>query len=202
MSYPYRLWLLFFAFFKIALIVIGGGLAMLTAIEETFSKKYAFLKHEDILDMVILTQTVPGLIAVNAALFVGNKVAGFAGALIAVFGVILPALVIITVIASFFPNLDFQKETVIHAFSAVRACVTGVLIATALSFIRTNIRTKWDIVFVVIFTILLLVRISPIIVILTSVPIGCILVNRSKKKPLTVFTSPKTTCLTGRNNHD
>lgn len=202
MSYPYRLWLLFFTFFKIALIVIGGGLAMLTAIEETFSKKYTFLKHEDILDMVILTQTVPGLIAVNAALFVGNKVAGLAGALIAVFGVVLPALMIITVIASFFPNLDFQDETVIHIFSAVRACVTGVLIATAISFIRTNIRTKWDIAFVIIFTILLLAHISPIVVILASVPIGCILVHRSKKKPLPVFTSSETTHLNERNNHD
>ncbi len=176
MSLPQRLWLLFYTFFKIALFVIGGGLAMLPVIEQTFSQKHKCLKQEDILDMVILTQTVPGLIAVNAALYVGNKVAGFIGAITAVIGVILPSVLIIVTIATFFPNLNFDNQIVIHAFSAIRACVTGVLIATAIRLIRKIVRTKWDILLVALFCILLIARINPIYVIVGSMPIGCLLV--------------------------
>lgn len=176
MSLPQRLWLLFYTFFKIALFVIGGGLAMLPVIEQTFSQKHKCLKQEDILDMVILTQTVPGLIAVNAALYVGNKVAGFIGAMTAVIGVILPSVLIIVTIAAFFPNLNFDNQIVIHAFSAIRACVTGVLIATAIRLIRKIVRTKWDILLVTLFCILLIARINPIYVIVGSMPIGCLLV--------------------------
>lgn len=176
MSLPRRLWLLFYTFFKIALFVIGGGLAMLPVIEQTFSQKHKCLKQEDILDMVILTQTVPGLIAINAAIYVGNKVAGFIGAIIAVIGVILPSVLIIITIAAFFSNLNFDNEIITHAFSAIRACVTGVLIATAIRLIRKIVRTKWDMLLVVMFCILLIARINPIYVIVGSMPIGCLLV--------------------------
>lgn len=176
MSLPQRLWLLFFTFFKIALFVVGGGLAMLPVIEQTFSQKQKCLTQEDILDMVILTQTVPGLIAVNAALYVGYKVAGFIGAIVAVIGVILPSVLIIMAIAAFFPNLNFKNEIVIHTFSAIRACVTGVLIATAFRLICKIVRTKWDALLVLIFCVLLIARVNPILVIIGSMPIGCLLV--------------------------
>lgn len=186
MSFPKRLWLLFFTFFKIALFVIGGGLAMLPVIEQTFSQKHKYLKQEDILDMILLTQTVPGLIAVNAALYVGRKVAGLTGAVFSVIGVILPSVLMIISIAAFFPDLNFKNETIIQTFSAVRACVTGVLIATAFRLIRQIVRTKKEALFVCIFCILLIARFNPIFVIIASMPIGCLFVWHEREK----ITSP------------
>ena len=62
-----KLWLLFFTFARISALVLGGGLAMLPVIEETFVNKKKLLTREELLDVVALTQTVPGIIAANAA---------------------------------------------------------------------------------------------------------------------------------------
>ena len=94
-----KLWLLFFTFAKIAALVLGGGLAMLPVIEETFVNKKKLLTGDELLDVVALTQSVPGIIAANAAVSIGMKVAGFAGALAALFGAILPSFLIILIIA-------------------------------------------------------------------------------------------------------
>ncbi|MBQ9090172.1 MAG: chromate transporter [Alphaproteobacteria bacterium] len=177
MSYIGRLWLLFITFFKIALFVIGGGLAMLPVIEQTFTRKHKWLTPEDILDMVIITQTVPGLIAVNSAVFVGRKVAGIGGALISVFGVVLPSVIIILSIAAFFSDLSSNNPIVIHAFSGIRACVTGVLIATAIRFMRQIVRTWIDGCCVILFSLLLISRVNPIYVIAISMCLGIITVH-------------------------
>ena len=66
-----KLWLLFFTFAKIAALVVGGGLAMLPVIEDTFVRKKKLLSQEELLDVVALTQTIPGIIAANAAVAVG-----------------------------------------------------------------------------------------------------------------------------------
>ena len=99
-----KLWLLFFTFAKIAAFVLGGGLAMLPVIEETFVNKKKLLTGEELLDVVALTQTVPGIIAANAAVSIGMKIAGFAGAVAALLGAIFPSFVIILSIAWLFPE--------------------------------------------------------------------------------------------------
>jgi len=90
-----RLWLLFFTFARIAALVVGGGLAMLPVIEEAFSVKKKLLTKDEILDMVTLTQTVPGIIAANSAVYIGMKIAGFMGALCALAGAIFPSFTVI-----------------------------------------------------------------------------------------------------------
>ena len=115
LSYYQRLWLLFTTFFQIALFVVGGGLAMLPVVEEKFVRKNKILTQNDVLDMIVVTQTVPGLIAVNSAVFVGSKVAGFLGALVSMIAVILPSIVIILLIAIFFHGLDSKNPILVCA---------------------------------------------------------------------------------------
>ena len=62
-----KLWLLFFTFARIAALVMGGGLAMLPVIEETFVRRKKLLSQEELLDVVALTQTVPGIIAATTS---------------------------------------------------------------------------------------------------------------------------------------
>ncbi len=191
MSYIGRLWLLFATFFKTALFVIGGGLAMLPVIEQTFTRKHKYLTQEDILDMVIITQTIPGLIAVNSAVFVGKKIAGIWGSFVAVLGVIAPSVMIVMTIAAFFPDLSSNNPIVTHAFSAIRACVTGVLIATAIRFMRQIVHSWLDACCVVLFFVLLVARINPIYVIVLSMGIGMVIVHVFNKRQTNLLKSDK-----------
>ncbi len=181
LSYYQKLWLLFTTFFQIALFVVGGGLAMLPVIEQKFVQKNKILTPNDMLDMVVLTQTVPGLIAVNSAVFVGSKVAGFLGALISMIAVILPSIVIILLIAIFFHGLDSQNPILVCAFGAVRSCITGVFMVTAWRLQKKVFISPLAIVTVFILFVVLVIGVNPVIVLLSSLPIGYIYLYFAQK---------------------
>lgn len=166
------LFLLFFEFFKIALFTIGGGLAMIPVIENTFTKKYHLLKQDDILDMIGITQTVPGLIAINSSVFVGRKLAGWKGSLAATVGVILPSLIIIVVIAIFFPLEDLTNPHILKAFNCVRACVLGLFLVLAFRVGRTLLRSVWDIPLALILLCFLVFGLTPILIVVFSSVLG------------------------------
>ena len=172
LTYIKRLYLCFSTFFQIALFVVGGGLAMLPVIEEKFVRKNKILTQQDMLDMIVLTQTVPGLIAVNSAVFVGTKVAGFLGALLSVFAVILPSIVIILIIALFFNELDSKNTILIYAFKAVRSCITGVFIVTAIRLAKQVLIYPLIGVVVFVLFVALVSGINPVVVLLSALPVG------------------------------
>ncbi|MBO4305464.1 MAG: chromate transporter [Lentisphaeria bacterium] len=168
-----RLFLLFFTFAKIAALVVGGGLAILPVVEETFSKKYKLLSSEDLLDMAALVQTVPGIIAGNSAAFVGMKVAGYPGVVAAVIGVILPSVTVITLIAAFFPGLKAENPYVLGAFAGVKACITGLIIVTAGKLAVKTLKGAYEgIAFAAYLVMLLFFRINAAFVIFLSIPVG------------------------------
>lgn len=176
----YRCWLLFFTFFKIGLFVVGGGLAMLPVIEEVFVRKRKWLTKKEMLDMVVLTQTVPGLIAVNSSLYVGSCIAKFWGSLAALAGVCLPSVIIICVIVAFFPNLNPSNPYVLSGFLSIRASITGVFAATAWRLGKSIVKTFYDAALVTFLLLLLLTNINPIYVILLSMPIGVFLLAKRR----------------------
>ena len=164
--------LLFISFFKIALFVVGGGLAMIPMIEHIFVREKKLLKSEDMPDMIAIMQTMPGMIAVNAAIFVGHKLAGFKGAFVSIIGVIMPSVIIMTIIAMFFQNLDIKNEHFLGMFSCVRACVVAIFLGTALRLAKNVLKGPFDYIIVVLFGILLICGFSQIALILISAPIG------------------------------
>lgn len=139
------LWILFYEFFKIALFTIGGGLAMIPVIENTFVKKRHLLDESDIMDMIGITQTVPGLIAVNSAVFVGHKLARWWGSLVAAIGVVLPSVLIIIAIAAFFPLADLSNPHALKAFQCVRAGVLGLFLILAFKMGKNLLKSARDI---------------------------------------------------------
>ena len=181
LSYVKRLWLCFSTFFQIALFVVGGGLAMLPVIEEKFVRKTKILSQHDMLDMIVLTQTVPGLIAVNSAVFVGTKVAGFLGALLSVIAVILPSIVIILIIAIFFNTLNSDNPILIYAFKGVRSCITGIFFVTAYRLAKQVLLSSLIGVIVFVLFVLLVTGINPVVVLISSLPIGYIYHYLAKK---------------------
>lgn len=172
-TYSARLWLLFSTFFKIALFVVGGGLAMLPVIERTFVRR-RMLTTKDTLDMVILTQTVPGLVSINSAIFVGTKIAGFLGAISALCGIVLPSVIIITMIAVLFPSLTTDNVIIQGAFIGIRAGVTAILCLTFLRLFKKIISNKWDVLLSGTALILLLFDLNPIYIIIGAMPLGII----------------------------
>ena len=171
LSLTARLWLLFTTFFKIALFVVGGGLAMLPVIEATFVRR-GLLKNEETLDMVVLTQTVPGLVAANSAVFVGTKIAGFWGAAAALAGAVLPSVLIIILIAALFPNLTADNPTVLGAFTGIRAGITAVLAVTLCRLTGKIVKQVPDALLALTAFILLLGGVNPVFVIVGAMPVG------------------------------
>ena len=145
---------------------------MLPLIEDSFVRKYGLLNKEDMLDMISLTQTIPGLIAINSAVFVGNKLAGWKGSFVATVGVILPSLVIIVLIAKFFPLQNVTNVHILAAFNCVRAAVLGMFIVLAFRVGKSLLKIWQDIpVFATLFA-LLLTGINPVWMVLFSCVAG------------------------------
>ena len=90
---------LFKTFFRIGMFTIGGGYAMIPIIEADVVDKHRWLNRELFIDLVAVAQTCPGVFAVNISIFVGRKVGGFLGALMATLGTVLPSLLVILLIA-------------------------------------------------------------------------------------------------------
>ncbi len=101
---------LYLTFFKIGLFSIGGGLAALPLIEAAVVKEKAWISFSEFTDLIALSQMTPGPIAVNASTFVGNKVAGFSGAIVATLGSITPGILIVSLL---FLLLNKHKDTAI-----------------------------------------------------------------------------------------
>lgn len=169
-----RLFLLYFSFFRITALVVGGGLAMLPVIEEIFVNRYKCITKEELLDMVTLTQTMPGIIAMNSAVYIGMKIAGIPGALAAVFGAFTPPFVVILLIAALFPHLDPHNRYLSGAFTGVRACVTGLIIMSACKLIRSAVKCIFEACVVIVIFVLVICGVSPIYLILASMPLGWI----------------------------
>ena len=167
-----KLWLLFFSFARIAALVVGGGLAMLPVIEETFVRKKKLLSQEELLDIVALTQTVPGIVAANAAVSVGMKVAGPAGAAAALIGAILPSFLVIVLIAWKFPGLAPENVYFLGAFAGVRAGVTGLIAVTACKMVKKTVRNWPEAAALAGFLAAALAGVSPAFIILAGIAVG------------------------------
>mgnify|MGYP000921108652 CR=1 FL=1 len=137
-----QIWQLFTAFFRIGLFTFGGGLAMLPMIEREVIDRYGWTDREEILDIYAMSQSVPGVIAANTAIFLGNRLCGVMGAVAALVGVVLPSLIIITTIAIFFNQLK-GSSIIASAFAGIRAAVVGLIAAAAVRVGRTAVVSRF-----------------------------------------------------------
>ena len=118
---------LLLTFMKIGLFTFGGGYAMIPLIQRETVENKKWISNEDILEIVAIAESTPGPIAINAATFIGYRVAGFLGALAATLGVVLPSFAIITVVS--FVLTEFQNVRWIqYAFNGIRAGVLALIV--------------------------------------------------------------------------
>ena len=182
---------LFLTFFEVGLFTFGGGYAMISLIREK-ALAFGWLSEEELLNMIAVSESTPGPIAVNMATFVGSAEGGFLGSLVATLGVVLPSFIIILLISALIHN--FLKYKGVQAFlSGVRPCVIAMILATAitmalgtlLNFTTLSGGMMPDIKAIIILAILVLIAFvfkkirkkkpSPILMILISAGLGMLL---------------------------
>ena len=120
---------LFLTFAKIGLFTFGGGYAMISMIENNCVEQKKWITHDEMMNVTVIAESTPGPIAINCATFVGCKQAGFLGALVATFGMVLPSFVIIYLISMFLDNF-LEIVWIANAFKGIKIAV-GILILDA-----------------------------------------------------------------------
>ena len=119
---------LFYSFLKIGLFTFGGGYAMIPLIEREVITNKKWIAESEFLELLTVAQSAPGPISLNTSVFVGYKMRGYAGALAAISGVVLPSFVIILLVAIFFSDIRYNP-VVDAAFRAMRPAVVALIVA-------------------------------------------------------------------------
>ncbi len=119
---------LFIEFFKIGAFTLGGGYAMISLVKNALVEKHKLLKDDEFDECITIAQTLPGVLAINMALYTGQKIGGYKAGYIAALGAMIPSLIIITVIAMFFSN--FQENPIVKdIFAGIKPCVMALILA-------------------------------------------------------------------------
>lgn len=125
---------LFITFFKIGAFTFGGGWAMISIIEKEIVDKHRWIAKEDFLDLLAVAQSLPGILAVNISVAVGDKLRGTRGSITAALGTILPSFMIILAIAIFLtPDLIKNNDTLNAIFKGIRPAVVALIIAPVIT---------------------------------------------------------------------
>ena len=119
-------WSTFSTFFKIGMFTLGGGYAMIPIIEEEVVNKHQWVSKEDMLDLIVIAQSCPGVFAINISIFIGYKLRKTRGALVTALGTALPSFLIILAIAIFFHQFEDNK-VVAAMFRGIRPAVVALI---------------------------------------------------------------------------
>jgi len=163
---------LFLVFFKIGAFTFGGGYAMIPLIRNEVVRKREWLNENEFMDMLAIAQSIPGPIALNTALFVGNKRLGFKGSLFSAAGIILPSFIIILFIAILFSQFS-GNPFVERIFKGIRPAVVALIAAPLLGLGRSAGVSKKNIWIPVLVALAVwLLKISPVWIILAAILLG------------------------------
>ena len=146
---------LFLTFLKLGLFSFGGGPAMLMLIKEEIVTKKGWMNDEELAEMVGLSESTPGPIAINLATYLGYKKHGFLGSLSATLGVMVPTFFIMFIVSMFFRNL-MQYEAVQFAFMGVKVAVVFLILRVAISLAKNVKSSGFSVILFLIVAILMI----------------------------------------------
>jgi chromate transporter len=154
---------IFFVFFRIGAFTFGGGYAMIPLIEVELADKQNWFEKREIIDIIAVSQCGPGAIAVNSATYIGRRLAGTAGSIVATLGVTLPSFIVILVIAALFGTIE-QNPLVQGAFRGFRPAVVALVLSSALRLGRQSLTSSRALIIMVVALILsLLLQVHPVL---------------------------------------
>lgn len=138
-------WTLFLTFVKIGMFTIGGGYAMIPLIEQEVVKR-GWLDKQDFMDLFAVTQSLPGVFAVNISIFVGYKLKRVTGSIVCALGTILPSFFIILIIALFFNRFQ-DNRWVVKIFNGIRPAVVALILVPCLSAAKAIRLSRMEMIF-------------------------------------------------------
>lgn len=173
---------IFWTFSKIGAFTLGGGYAMIPLIQKEVVEKKRWIGEDEFADLIALAQSAPGLLAVNTSIFLGNKLKGIKGAIVATIGSTLPSFLIILAIAMVFKGYQ-DNEAVISVFKGIRPAVVALIAVPMINMARKSNKTvqAWFITAISLALVGFL-KISPIYIIVTSIIGGYVYVKRKEAK--------------------
>ena len=165
------LWQIFTVFAKIGAFTIGGGYAMIPLIQAEMSKR-GWISEDELPDIVALSQSAPGVMAVNISIFAGHKLRGIKGSVAATLGSITPSFLIILGIAMFFTAFK-DNPWVERAFKGIRPVVISLIAVPMVNMAKKSCKTWWAWLLAVGSLVLVsFLNVSPIYIIICVMVIG------------------------------
>lgn len=159
---------LYILFAKMGSVCFGGGYAMLPLLERELVTKRGWCTKEELIDYYAIGQCTPGVIAVNTSTFIGHKLKGVIGGIVATLGFVTPSIIIISVLATILQYVT-DLPVVTYAFSGIRICVCVLILNATVNLWKSAIKDKIGIgIFIVVFLLSAVLGISPILVIIVA----------------------------------
>ena len=166
---------LFVTFARVGVMTFGGGYAMIPILEREVVDKKGYATSAELMDYYAVGQCTPGVIAVNTATFIGQKLAGTPGGVVATLGVVFPSLVIISVIAGILTNFA-DLPVVQNAFAGVRVCVCVLVFNAVVKLWKGAVADKGALaLFLLIFAASLFLDVTPVVYVVFAAVAGIIL---------------------------
>ncbi|MGN1012138.1 MAG: chromate transporter [Clostridia bacterium] len=172
---------IFLTYFKIGCMAFGGGYVMLPLIENEFVKKQQIIETEEVYKLFALAQSLPGIVAVNMAVFLGHRLAKTKGAVSAAVGVMLPSIIIITVIAAFFGRFA-EIPAVQSVFRGLNIAVLAIIAQALWKMMKTGLKDKITIgIFLAVFLGYVITGFNPVLFTIAGALAGFLLAGRGEK---------------------
>lgn len=169
------------AFAKISAITFGGGYAMLPILQRELVERRAWVTMDEVMDYFAVGQVTPGIIAVNAATFIGYKRRGVAGGIFATLGLMTPSIVMITIIASGLQNYA-DLPAVKHAFAGIRVAVAALILDAVIKLFNGSVKNAAAVVIcLAAFVLSVVFRTSPVLIVPAAGLAGFLLYRPRKK---------------------
>jgi chromate transporter len=171
---------IFFTFLKIGAFTFGGGYAMLPLIRDAVVVKEQWISEEGFVDLIGITQSVPGVLAVNSAIFLGYQIAGLPGAFVATLGAVLPSFFIILALAAFFQEFSANK-LVARAFKGIRPAVVALIAHAVFQLGKRAIKNGWALMLMLlVFFLNIFLGVNPVFLLLGSALTGLVYASLNK----------------------
>lgn len=156
-------------FLKIGSFTLGGGYAMLALVEQAVVRQKKWIDEDEFWKMITIVQSLPGVFAVNTALYVGYRIAGKCGAAVSFLGAVLPSLVIIGAISTCFQEFR-ENETVMKIFAGIRPCVVALILAPSVKmFIKSKLSWKFLPIPILVAAAVVFLKMSPVYIIMAAI---------------------------------
>ncbi|MBQ4386678.1 MAG: chromate transporter [Prevotella sp.] len=170
-------WESFRTFFKIGIFTLGGGYAMIPLIEEEVVNRHQWVKKDEMLDLIAIAQSCPGVFAINLSIFIGYKLNKVRGALATALGTALPSFLIILLIAMFFHQFE-DNRYIAAMFRGIRPAVVALIAVPTFNLAKQAQLNKFTIWIPIVSALLIwLLGVSPIWIIIIA-GIGGYIVGR------------------------